>query len=136
MTTDQTPDSAPDRPPVVIAPDLDLLTTDERGGEPPYRPPADVLGEHQRPDGSLCPYFVQRPYCRKCGAGARPARQDTVGETVDANSDEGMLREAHDVIHFAMNQWNDPPMPWQWLAADLMSRLTERFPDAKDVVES
>lgn len=54
--------------------------------------------------------------------------------TVDESSDEGMLREAHDVLRLAMNQWADAPMPWAWLAADLMERLTERFPEAKDVV--
>ena len=91
------------------------------------------LGEHQRPDGSLCRRSVSGPYCRTCGAGERPKRS-TVGDIVDVNSDEGMLREAHDLIYIAMGQWNDPPTPWAWLAADLMERLTKRFPEAKDVV--
>ena len=49
---------------------------------------------------------------------------------VDANSDEGMLREAHDLLRLA--RWDQ--MPARWLADDLVLRIAARFPDSADVI--
>lgn len=63
----------------------------------------------------------------------RMEEQSVDKRTVDADSDEGMLREAHDLLALAMSQWRNAPTPWAWLAADLKLRLDERFPTASDV---
>jgi hypothetical protein len=50
---------------------------------------------------------------------------------VDSSSDEGMLREAHDLLRMATFS----RMPARWLADDLVQRIAARFPEPADVVD-
>lgn len=54
-------------------------------------------------------------------------------EVVDANSDEGMLREAADILRFGVARWNN--QNFAWIAADLLDRIDARYPGSKDVVD-
>lgn len=51
--------------------------------------------------------------------------------TVDVNSDEGMLREAHDLLRCA--SFDHSPM--RWVAADLVELIAARYPEPVDVIE-
>ena len=58
-------------------------------------------------------------------------REDLVGTIVDANSDEGVLREAHDLLRLA--RFDHTPVAW--VAADLIDRLANRLNGPADVVD-
>jgi hypothetical protein len=60
------------------------------------------------------------------------AGDDVNGDTVDERSDEGMLREAADLLRFGVARWNN--QNFAWVAADLLDRIDQRFPGSKDVV--
>lgn len=53
--------------------------------------------------------------------------------TVAANTDEGMLREAHDLLAFGVKQWRSST--FAWVASDLIERLAARCPEPADVIE-
>lgn len=52
---------------------------------------------------------------------------------VSSTSDEGMLREAHDLLRFGVVRWRSSTMAW--VASDLIERLAARLPDPADVID-
>ena len=53
---------------------------------------------------------------------------------VFADNDEGMLRQAHDLLRFGVDRWRNST--FAFVASDLVDRLAARLPGAADVVET
>jgi len=51
----------------------------------------------------------------------------------DSRSDEGMLREAHDLLRFGVKTWHSST--FAWVASDLLERLAARLPEPADVID-
>lgn len=58
----------------------------------------------------------------------------TQQQTADANSDEGMLREAADLLRHGVATWRNSTMAW--VADDLCARIDARYPGSKDVTSA
>ena len=52
---------------------------------------------------------------------------------IDANTPEGMLREAHDLLRFGVERWKNSNIAW--VADDLCIRIDAAFPGAVNVIE-
>lgn len=67
-------------------------------------------------------------------AGAHKAATGEVPPvSVDLNSDEGMLREAADLLRVGVKTWRNSTMAW--VADDLLLRIEVKYPGSKDVIE-
>lgn len=50
------------------------------------------------------------------------------------NTDEGMLREAADLLRVGVDRWRNST--FAWVADDLLERIDARYPGSKDVIPS
>lgn len=67
-------------------------------------------------------------------AGAHKAATGVVPPVaVDLNSDEGMLREAADVLRFGVKTWRSST--FAWVVDDLLARIDAKYPGSKDVID-